>query len=341
MKRRTPRIGKGLAIAALFALSSAATGRADVLAGPIVHPTNGSSYYLLDTTTWTQAEAEAVTLGGHLVSIGSADENAWVWETFGPLAGTFWIGLNDAEQEGVFVWSSGAPVAYTNWWVDGGQPDNGGGVENHVEMNNYVWNDNQDSAQFAAVVEVTPAQSIQVRVDWSAAVSGANGSGTLSGSFGVFTVSEPGQSFPLPAGSALVATASGFSEGFANRDYELVNASGGLAIRFDSLEPITTTLVGDGVATHPARWSELSSCDDRLCRVIITRYVASGLDLYSAGRGVVEGSNFNEGYSEGQALYTYTLVPEPATSITGAAALVTLAWFTRGRRAAVQKPRSR
>ena len=35
----------------------------------------------------------------------------------------FWIGLNDAAQEGKFVWSSdGAPISYDNWGHQ--QPDN-------------------------------------------------------------------------------------------------------------------------------------------------------------------------------------------------------------------------
>jgi len=326
------------AIAVLLVLAAAA--HADVQYGPVVHPTNGSSYYLLTASTWSQAEAEAVGLGGHLASIGSADENNWIWETFGPVAGSsVWIGFNDADQEGTFVWTDGASVTYTNWWVAGGQPSNDGGIENYAEMNNYVWNDNQDSASFPGVVEVAPAQPIHVRVDWSSALAGAQGSGTLSGSFGVFTVSEPGQVFPLPAGAALTATASGFSSDFANRDYTLDIAIGGLALRFDSLDPVTTTLVGDPGEGYPSRYSSLSACGDQMCRVIIARYVSEGFDLFSAGRGVLAGGTYNETSSDGQAVYTYTQLPEPA-AIGTAAALLTLASLRRDRRAAPRHLRS-
>src|SRR5262245_15873991 len=94
-----------------------------VLAGPIQNPANGHQYYLLKPSTWTAAEAEAVSLGGHLATINDAAENDWVYNTFIPLTGTItpsfrpalWIGLTDAAVEGSFVWVNGEPVAYTNW----------------------------------------------------------------------------------------------------------------------------------------------------------------------------------------------------------------------------------
>jgi len=125
--------------------------------GPIVNPANGHRYYLLAPATWADAESDAVALGGHLVTVVDADENAWVWETFAPSSsGSVWIGLSDAAQEGTFVWTSGEPATYLNWWTEGGQPSNGGGIENYAEMNNYVWNDNTGVAILHGVVEVVP-----------------------------------------------------------------------------------------------------------------------------------------------------------------------------------------
>ena len=50
----------------------------------------GSSYYtVVDGPTWTQAEANAVVLGGHLVSIESADEN----QTVQQVAKSYFAGL--------------------------------------------------------------------------------------------------------------------------------------------------------------------------------------------------------------------------------------------------------
>ncbi len=77
----------------------------------------GHNYALLDTATWTDSEAAAVALGGHLVTIEDLAENQFAFDTyanFGAVARTLWIGLywNGSEH----VWSSGSTSAYRNWW---------------------------------------------------------------------------------------------------------------------------------------------------------------------------------------------------------------------------------
>ena len=47
--------------------------------------------------TWLQAEAEAVTAGGHLVTINSEAEEIWLLDNFNP---RFWIGFTDQAVEG-------------------------------------------------------------------------------------------------------------------------------------------------------------------------------------------------------------------------------------------------
>jgi RHS repeat-associated protein len=84
---------------------------------------NGHTYLLTGSSlTWSQAEAYAQALGGHLVTINDSAENEWVRTTFSGLFGGLWIGLNDSVQEGNWVWSSGQGVAYTNW--SSGEPNN-------------------------------------------------------------------------------------------------------------------------------------------------------------------------------------------------------------------------
>jgi len=114
----------------VLSLPTVPGARAAVLAGPLTNAANGHTYYLLSDTTWTASEAEARGLGGHLVTINDAAENQWVLNSFSPLTGVseakLWIGLNDAANERQFVWASGEPVTFTNWYP--GEPDDVEGV---------------------------------------------------------------------------------------------------------------------------------------------------------------------------------------------------------------------
>ena len=106
------------------------------LVGPSSHSgrsRNGHLYYLLSQNTWSNAEAEADSLGGHLATIRNAAEEQWVYSTFGGYGGALWIGLTDRAKVFHFTWVSGEPVTYTDW--GGGQPDNGtGGVEFYTQI---------------------------------------------------------------------------------------------------------------------------------------------------------------------------------------------------------------
>jgi uncharacterized delta-60 repeat protein len=75
--------------------------------------------------SWTSAEAEAVSWGGHLVTVNNAAEQEFISHTF--LNGLdrirpFWIGLSDAAAEGSFVWADGEPSGHSHW--DAGEPNN-------------------------------------------------------------------------------------------------------------------------------------------------------------------------------------------------------------------------
>lgn len=141
MKNAQPALStlRHLAASTLIFALSVSTAPAATLSAPILNPSTGHYYQLLDTATWTASEAEAISLGGHLVTINNAAENDWVYDTFEPMLPTsngiypfIWIGLNDAAQEGHFEWSSGQPVTYTNWQP--GKPDNAGGLQNYGLM---------------------------------------------------------------------------------------------------------------------------------------------------------------------------------------------------------------
>jgi len=133
-----------------------------VVIGPVVSPINGHTYYLLEPSSWTDGEANAQALGGHLATVRSADENNWIYSTLLRPNGEFrrgWLGLNDIENEGTFVWTSGEPVTFTNW--GGGEPNNSGNVEHYTQMPWWApeWNDNSDlptDDESYPIVEIIP-----------------------------------------------------------------------------------------------------------------------------------------------------------------------------------------
>jgi hypothetical protein len=88
----------------------------------VAGPASGHTYHLLERTTWDDAEARAIALGGHLAVVNDQAEQDFLWSTFGPLTGLFWIGITDAAHEGRFVWTTGEPATYTNWFP--GEPNN-------------------------------------------------------------------------------------------------------------------------------------------------------------------------------------------------------------------------
>jgi hypothetical protein len=157
----------------------------------VTDPATGIRYLAVSATTWTLAEADAQARGGHLVSIGSAEENAFVLAQFGNLGGVdrrLWIGFSDTASEGSFAWSDGSPVTYTNW--NPGEPNNSGGTEDWAEMlgSNGRWNDIADGGSgfpHVAVVELGPtAPPCPEDLSGDGAVDGVD-LGVLLGSWGL------------------------------------------------------------------------------------------------------------------------------------------------------------
>lgn len=159
----------------LIMLAAVGEGRARSLSAKIVNPRNHHTYVLLETATWVESEAEAVSMGGHLATIRNQDEDDWVFHTFGSYGDQqrlLWIGLSDTATKYHFAWSSGESVAYTRWTP--GEPNDVGRGEdfaaiyypNHDQA--AKWNDWNDRTTdpiglpFNGVVEIIPASDVTV-----------------------------------------------------------------------------------------------------------------------------------------------------------------------------------
>ena len=90
--------------------------------------------------SWADAQANAESMNGNLVTINDAAENQEVFALSG--GARTWIGLNDVAVEGTFVWASGEDAPYRNW--GGTEPNNAGNREDCAEMGFFadgLWND--------------------------------------------------------------------------------------------------------------------------------------------------------------------------------------------------------
>lgn len=99
---------------------------------PWVSEDTGCHLYVKDqTATFDGAQADCVTLGGHLVVENKQDEYQVVASGMAPLAGAerFWIGLHDPPpDDNVFVWVTGLSLGDTHW--AGSEPSNTGDCVN-------------------------------------------------------------------------------------------------------------------------------------------------------------------------------------------------------------------
>ncbi len=157
---------KTLACLSTTLISTAAIAQSLVADSTFVNPANGHTYFLISTASWTASESFAQSLGGHLVSLNTSAEQQWVYDTYQNFGGgnlDLWIGLNDTANEGVFTWSSGEPVTFTNW--ASGEPNNQNGTEdfglmfrrNDVLNRGGQWNDGNNAAPpLFGIAELVP-----------------------------------------------------------------------------------------------------------------------------------------------------------------------------------------
>lgn len=92
--------------------------------------------YCDESVSWQEATNRCVADGGLLATINNADEDAQarslVADPNGPAGSVGWIGLDDRETEGHFIWQTGTFVPFTNWHP--GEPNDSGGNEDCTIM---------------------------------------------------------------------------------------------------------------------------------------------------------------------------------------------------------------
>ena len=115
--------------------TNAAVTNLVIVAGPVLNRATGHYYYLLGATNWTASEFWATQLGGHLVTLDTANEQNWVFDNFAEYGGVnrnLWIGLTNTLGT-KFSWAGGSTnLAYTNW--ASGQPLNCDAARNFTFM---------------------------------------------------------------------------------------------------------------------------------------------------------------------------------------------------------------
>jgi hypothetical protein len=128
---------------------------------------------------WAVANASAIGAGGCLVSITSAEENAFVYNLvanrpefwgradvalpgiFGPWIGGYQLPGSPGPDSG-WQWASGETWAYTNW--SSGEPNDYAGLDENrllfwdsLGVGASTWNDRtEESVQYGYIVEVVP-----------------------------------------------------------------------------------------------------------------------------------------------------------------------------------------
>jgi len=124
---------------------------------PIEWSGNGHTYDIITgqtTITWDEARSAAEAMGGHLVTITSAAENAFVTDLVVNYGSgnreRYWLGgyqINtDVEPAGNWAWVTGEDWVYSNWAA--GEPNNGGGQQNYLHYwpTPGLWDDMENRA---------------------------------------------------------------------------------------------------------------------------------------------------------------------------------------------------
>jgi hypothetical protein len=178
MNRRISLVA--LAAGTLMSLAGAA---AQTLSSAINNSATDTRYYRLtwNGATWTQMRDFARGMGGDLVTINDATEQAWIIANVVLPNDKYFIGLNDAAVEGQLVWSDGSPSTYRNLADGNGGNNQGSDFALLTVGNGGQWDVRNSTWTSSALIEVSGPVRIpgefaaitQAAVDFALASSGA------------------------------------------------------------------------------------------------------------------------------------------------------------------------
>ena len=118
---------------------------------------NGHTYMLFESNaSWHKAKLVCERNGGHLATVSSAEEDAFLTSFAGQ---PFWLGATDIDAEGTWKWVTGEEYEYSHF--DDGEPNNDSwGIErseNYLGSRSGKWNDYQGYTELAYVCEIDTA----------------------------------------------------------------------------------------------------------------------------------------------------------------------------------------
>jgi len=135
----------------LYIMSMIVQGAGVILGQTTWTAGNGHSYAIVEFPgeTWESASTDiGVTLPGYyLATITTQAEQDFIWDFLVNTTGGGWewwlggfqdVAIETDPAEG-WEWVTGEPWAYTNWLS--GEPNNAGGIEDHLAMDRGFWND--------------------------------------------------------------------------------------------------------------------------------------------------------------------------------------------------------
>ncbi len=137
----SPRQTNGKAKAIYEINTKPGIGLGDRASAWIQNPNNGHMYKLTEPLSWFDGRTRADSLGVYMVTVNDERENQWIRHTFGVLDKSIYIGANDIDEEGRWVWQENG----TQFWsgvADGSAVNGRYSNWNSNEPNNY--NDHED-----------------------------------------------------------------------------------------------------------------------------------------------------------------------------------------------------